>query len=330
MMASKEMFGSSDLRSWRPVCVPVPSGKQTPANNSGECPCYFEWNGWHYIIMGRSGFWMSRNLEGPYWAGPKGEHKDEVVEPRWDIYEGLIVPMVAPYKDNRRLLVGNNPSRAPHGGYAGYLVFRELIQHDDGTLGLKWVEEMIPPMGQSISWEIDAADEAVSSGANTLRLEGGGFRKARISGLPKSYRMTARVVPGDGMKRFGVNIGAGTAYAGGCELQFEPAKDHAQWANPEAERPAEHIEHIPDSKGPYAPYRGKEFALRCVEDLDLPFTLDLIVKYDPTTKVTLADACIDNRRTMIANRYNLPGDGLFLFAEGGEVTFENITIRPLK
>jgi hypothetical protein len=331
MLWGRQMLVSDDLRSWRPVAANlIPTGKQTPANNSGECPCYFEWNGWHYIMMGRSGFWMSRNMEGPYWAGPRGEHKDEVVQPRWDIYEGLIVPMVASYKGNRRLLAGNNPSPSPHQGWAGYLVFRELIQHDDGTLGLQWVEEMIPATGQPIAWKIDAADEAVSSSANTLRLQGDGFRKARIGGLPDSYRITARVVPGDGVKRFGINIGAGTAYAGGCELQFEPAKAHAQWADPDAERPATHVEHILDSHSPHSPYRGGEYAIECVKDLDRPFTLDLIVKYDPTTKVTLADACIDERRTMIANRYDLPGDGLFLFSEGGEVMFRDVVIRPLK
>jgi hypothetical protein len=44
----------------------------------------------------------------------------------------------------------------------------------------------------------------------------------------------------------------------------------------------------------------------------------------------LVDACIDDRRTIIArNRARLAGDRLFFSVDRGEVTFEEIRIRPL-
>lgn len=98
----------------------------------GDCPCLFEWNGHHYVLQGFVGYAHSPNdLPGSYraWRGT-------------DIYDGLNVPMVAPWKDGRRLLVG----WVHHFyGWGGWLVFRELVQRADGTLGTKWVPEIAPP-----------------------------------------------------------------------------------------------------------------------------------------------------------------------------------------
>ena len=48
------------------------------------------------------------------------------------------------------------------------------------------------------------------------------------------------------------------------------------------------------------------------------------------TKNDIIDTCIDGRRTMITRRDPEPdGDRLFVFARGGEVSFEDVTIRLL-
>lgn len=116
---------SDDLRTWRPVdAAIIPEGKASPVRNSTECICHLAWNGWHYLIGGRTGFWMARSFAGPYWDrdGTQGE---AVVQPRWDIYDGLWVPMVAALGDGRRILSGWLEDR---GGWAGCLVLRELVQ----------------------------------------------------------------------------------------------------------------------------------------------------------------------------------------------------------
>jgi hypothetical protein len=94
-------------------------------------------------------------------------------------------------------------------------------------------------------------------------------------------------------------------------LQFEPAKQHVQFG--------------PVADGQMAKEPGNWMAIGGVPGIGQPFTLDLIVKDD------LVDACIDNRRTIITrNCAKLTGDRLFFFVNQGEVTFEEIQVRPLQ
>ena len=101
----------------------------------GDCPCPFEWNGRHYLLQGFTGFAYS----------PTGAPGTFVDWARAGLapYEGLSVPMVAPFGANRRIMAGwlNHAY-----GWGGWLVFRELIQNPDGTLGTKWVPEIAPPV----------------------------------------------------------------------------------------------------------------------------------------------------------------------------------------
>jgi hypothetical protein len=77
----------------------------------------------------------------------------------------------------------------------------------------------------------------------------------------------------------------------------------------------------PDSK---ANGYGADFGIESVSGLDRAFRLDVIVRSD------FVDSCIDDRRTIISRRPDRPqGDRLFFFANGGEVSFEDVTVRPL-
>ena len=101
----------------------------------GDCPCLFEWNGRHYLFQGFTKFAYSPTGE----PGTFTDWTDTGLAP----YEGLSVPMVASFKENRRIMAGwlNHIF-----GWGGWLVFRELIQNPDGTLGTKWVPEIAPPV----------------------------------------------------------------------------------------------------------------------------------------------------------------------------------------
>ena len=128
--------------------------------------------------------------------------------------------------------------------------------------------------------------------------------------VPRDVRITLRVKPKAGVKHFGLCVRGKGDYKSGCELQFAPARQHVQFA--------------PVANGQMAKVPGNWMAIGGVTGLDKPFTLDLIVKDD------LVDACIDNRRTIITrNRSKLSGDRLFFFVDHGEVTFEEIQVRPL-
>jgi hypothetical protein len=100
----------------------------------GDCPCLFEWNGRYYLFQGFKKFAYSPTGE----PGTFVDWSDTGLAP----YEGLSVPMVAPFGANRRIMVGWLKHIY---GWGGWLVFRELVQNSDGTLGTKWVPEIIPP-----------------------------------------------------------------------------------------------------------------------------------------------------------------------------------------
>jgi hypothetical protein len=195
--------------------------------------------------------------------------------------------------------------------YAGELLVRDLIQYPDGTLGTKWVEEMIPPSGQPLKLPFaSSAGDAVAEGNAINVTAPDGFAVGALGDVPQNVRITLRVKPKAGTKHFGLCVRGEGDYRSGCELHFEPERQHVRFA--------------PVTDGQMTKEPGNWMAVGGVTGLDGSFTLDMIVKDD------LVDACIDNRRTIITrNRTRLGGDRLFFFVDHGEVAFEEIQVRPL-
>ena len=115
-------------------------GEWTPCDDTlptrGDCPCPFEWNGHHYVFQGFGGFAHSA-------TGKPGTWEDWAAAGLAP-YDGLSVPTVAPFGENRRILAGWL-GFLDEAWWGGWLVFRELVQFPDGTLGTKWVPEIAPP-----------------------------------------------------------------------------------------------------------------------------------------------------------------------------------------
>ena len=98
--------------------------------NSTECPSFFEWNGYKYLVIGFTGFFRTeKNNDNYFDAAAKGE----------EIYDGLCVPMVTDFNNNRKIISGwlNGV------GWGSIVVHRELIQNDSGVLGEKWIPEIV-------------------------------------------------------------------------------------------------------------------------------------------------------------------------------------------
>jgi hypothetical protein len=117
-------------------------------------------------------------------------------------------------------------------------------------------------------------------------------------------RLTMQVKPVPGVSRFGLSLRAGDDNGDGCKLWLEPAKQR--------------VEFHADDKDP-GKTKETNCAIEHVENLDHPFSLEVIVKDD------IIDICIDNRRTIIA-RYKGAGTNLLFLAHRGEVVLDNITI----
>ena len=125
--AAGGLFRSDDLARWTLFDGALPF--------RGDCPSLFDWRGRRYLLQGFSHFACSPD-------GAPGTFADRSAEPDAP-YDGLSVPMVVPWKDDRRLYVGWLMHPA---GWGGWLVFRELVAHPDGRLGMKWVPEIAPPV----------------------------------------------------------------------------------------------------------------------------------------------------------------------------------------
>jgi hypothetical protein len=275
---------SKDLKTWElaePFLIP---GRVT------DCPDYFEWNGWYYLLA-EYVYWMSRGPLGP-WTQPTPDRLDV-----------LYVPKTAAFTGGRRIYA----SWLPDGGWGGNLVFRELLQHGDGTLGTKFPAEMIPAAGDPLELAIEPLTDGVSVEGNTVRIRAGeGFRAAALSGAPQNMRISLRVRPEPAASHFGLCVKGVGRYEQGCELRFEPARQRVQFGAAKA-----------GGMGDDSPR-----AIRHVAGLDRPFTVDIIVKDD------IIDACLDHRRTII-HRHQGDGDRIFLFGQDAEVVFESVEVRPL-
>jgi len=127
----------------------LPCGKDSPMKNCLDCPAWFEWHGIHYMLVGFSGMWSSQT--------PDFRNAVDLAARGEDIYDGLDVPMVAAFQQERRILAG----WLPVAGWGGILGIRELVYHPDGVLGIRWMNECMPPHEE---YHAIAADGA--TGAN--------------------------------------------------------------------------------------------------------------------------------------------------------------------
>lgn len=282
---------SNDLESWTQTSpFLVPGYADQP-----ECPDHFAWNGWYYLVFSNHGiahYRMSRSPQGP-WKRP-------VV----DAFDGprMAVLKTAPFTGGRR--IGAAFLRLEK-GYAGELVFRELVQHADGTLGTSFVNETLPQLAQPVvlSWDHGEVHDYV-------RLDAWhGFVTRRTLDIPRNFHLWCRVTPTAGSAAFGICIRSAERYADGLELRFEPARRKVGWRRPTT---TSFVEQEAD-------------ALYEVDGLDAPFTIELVVHDE------CVDLCIDGRRTLIVRITDAVPvtHGLSLFANEGEAYFADVVIQPL-
>jgi beta-fructofuranosidase len=266
---------SSDLKSWA-VADPFLVTGFVP-----ECADHFLWNGWYYLMSTR--YWMSRKPLGP-WTPSAASSLDV-----------LYVPKTAEFTGNRRLYV----SWLPEGGWGGCAVFREVVQHADGTLGTKFPVEMIPETGSPARLSVVSASPGAKAVNRTFTLPAAASpEKVVLGGLPADARIRCRIMPGAGQGAFGLRMRSAAGSAQANELRFLPQRRRLEIV-----------------KGP---------ALEAVAGLDRELTLDIIVKDN------ILDVCLNNDHTLVGRCARLRGDQLELFAEQREATFSDLDVRPLK
>jgi hypothetical protein len=279
---------SDDLMNWTPMDEPV---AVIPGRFRLTCSQIFRWGDWHYMLAA-SRIWQSREFTGPWQPA------------RTFILDALSYPKVAPFGNGRMIAAGF----LAHRGWGGDVVFRELLQEEDGTLGSRFVPEMIPRTGDDLplSTTPDAApaiagDTVTAKGANA-------FFAIPLTGIPRDVRISFQAVPDEQATRFGVGLRSTSDCSRCLELRVEPAGAKAGLFAVDGNREQA-------SAPPNQRHRlGK---------LDAPLTIDIVCRRD------IVDVEIGSRRTLIQRYWNPGSDRIYLFAEGGDVRFEDIRVRAL-
>lgn len=268
-----------------------------------ECPDYIAWNGWYYLVFSTRGsarYLMSRQPLGPW------------ERPAVDAFEGPLAAVMktAPFGEDRRIGVAFLPTREGDRDdgarqYGGAALFREIIQHPDGTLGTAFVPEMVPRGGAPVAIESVelASGRAGKPQEGTLDVSvvtPDGPDHLAMCGAPHDARLTMRVLPPSPDAypggTYGLRLSAPADAESGYTLAFDPAAQRVT---------------LDDQ------------AIEGVSGLDAPFGLDIVLSGD------IIDVCVDGRRTLV-NRVPQRGAGhLVFFARETEVEFENIVVRPL-
>ena len=248
----KGIFASDRLGDWTLVDDSVPF--------RGDCPCYFEWHGHAYLLQGFCHMAYNRDAK-------PGRFVDWTTSGD-DIYDGLSVPMVVPWKGDRRIVAGWLRHLY---GWGGWLCFRELVQEADGRLGTKWVPE-IQPRGE----------------VSEHRAKGG-------TGLSLRFRR----VGGTEEMAFSVDAVGRRAQFSDCKAGEVPPHRRTIAEILGAVLPAERTR---KTLGCHAPDHGESFAIGHVPGLDADYVVRLARYYDPKSDATVFDAEIAGRRTMICRR----------------------------
>lgn len=275
---------SGDLERWEvrePFVIPGLPG-------APECPDYFSWNGWYYLVFSNGGmarYRMSRDPFGP-WQRPPVDTLDG---------PAARVMKTAAFGPGRRLGVAwigarrDNRDDGPF-QFGGNAVFRELVQRADGTLGARFPTEMTPVGEPLSSLELLALDPDTRIEASRVRLAPAhGLGAARSPGIPRRAHLSLRVTPQPGAHEFGLRLRSTGGFDTGYPLRFSP-RDGTVTLNAQS--------------------------IGGVHGLDCPFALEIALHDD------LIDVCVAGNRTLIDRFPEGDGDSLLLYALDSAVSFE--------
>lgn len=284
-------LSSKDLKTWT-VQKPILTGqKSTP-----ECPDYFYWKGWYYLVYSddsNTSYVKSRKPYGP-WEEPKYQALNE---------DWANVVKTAAFKNDRRIAAAWVPNRSglkDNTGeiFGGNSLFREVIQEPDGTLDTRFPAEMIPAAGRPEKFKVELMHGATRQPDNCIQLnDGAGVASARIGNIPQNVRITLEVEPVGANEELGLLLKSDRDGNDGYRFNISANNETVELGNT---------------------------SIQGVQGLGHPFSIDLVIKDG------ILDADIDHRRTIVNRTYDLKGDVLWLYAKHGKVKFRKITIRPLE
>ena len=281
---------SKDLKNWQ-VLDPILTGQPSVP----ECPDYFFWKGWYYLVYSDNSDTYYVKSKQPY--GPWSEPASQALNEQW-----ANVVKTAGFKDDRRIAAAWIPSRRENKDngnedFGGNSLFREVIQLPDGTLNTKFPEEMIPESGPALPLNINAKLNAKLSGENDILVDApNGIGTGSMDNIPARCRITMEIIPQGTTEEYGLYLRADEKADIGYRLNFSANTEIVSLANT---------------------------VIKTVEGLNKPIKIDIILKDD------IMDVCIDNRRCIVNRTPEQKGSFLWFYAKHGKVIFNKVKIAPL-
>lgn len=273
---------SRDLKTWD-VKEPLLTGHGWVP----ECPDYFKWNDWYYLISGHY-YFRSKHPYGP-WEYPSGQIFDEPY---------TAVPKTAVF-DGRRIAASWIPSKKDNkdngqGQFGGNILLRELIQHKDGTLGVKFPEEALPEIREKINFSIIADENIAENNNSDFAFNAqGASGLAYIKDIPADCMITAEIEPVGPNEECGMFLRSSEKEGDGYKLVFSGARQTVAL---------------------------DEASIKSVPGMNKTFKVQIVMKGD------FIDVCINNERTLVNRLPEKRGGYLWLFAKNGKVKFRNLSI----
>jgi len=282
-------LSSKDLQKWE-VEEPILTGQEEVP----ECSDLFSWKGRYYLLYSQGGnsyYLMSDKPWGP-WIQPPFQPFNE----NWSN-----VVKTGEFSKDRRIATSWIPSRnnqSDRGGeqFGGSALFREVVQLDNGNLGTKFVEEMLPPTGEPVDYEMILDDRSRKGGNQYLITAPGSTGSIHAESIPADCRITFEVIPEGPNQEYGLYLRATDKASEGYKLAFSANNLTVSLA---------------DSR------------IEAVTGLGTPSEVEIIMKDD------IIDVCINQQRCIVNRLPEKRGNTLWFYAKQGKVTFKAIKVYPI-
>jgi beta-fructofuranosidase len=281
---------SMDFQNWQ-VKAPVLTGQ----NSVPECPDYFHWNGWYYLVYSdnsNTNYLKSRNPYGP-WQQPPYQALNE---------DWANVVKTAEFSNGRRIAAAWIPSRLNNKDnereiFGGNAVFREVLQQEDGTLDSKFPPELLPESKQALTLRLKYDSLTTKSAGEDFMINSpDGIGAAYFENIPNNSRITLQIIPQGPYENCGLFLRSNNKAVGGYRLIFSANNSKVELGNT---------------------------SISGVRGLDKAIQVEIVMKDD------VIDVCVDNRRCIVNRTGEQKGDFLWLYVKHGYVHFKSVKVYPL-
>ena len=284
---------SSDLKNWSEAETPLFGQNAVP-----ECPDYFKWGDWYYLIYsihGNTHYVKSGKPYGP-WEYPEFQPMSE----KWGN-----VAKTAAFKNNRRIVVSYMNSKLNNKDsegqvWGGSILLRELFQQKDGSLTVGYLPEVAPAMTLTSTPPVkfmNSSKGVVSAKGESLSLTNlNGLSIASMNNLPSQYRITMTIVPKGNYDELGLFLRSTDKNKKGYRLGLNANKRTVGLFETEIE---------------------------AVNGLREPIQLNVIVMDD------VIDVYINNERCIVNRLGEQKGENLLFFVKNGQAEFKDIKLYSI-